>query len=401
MIEWFIIITTVLFISVFAYIKIKYPFWSTQSIYHSYDWVSQWFSNPFIMRIIKTKYYDPIQYQTKMYSDIDNSELEELCKLLQEHYTDEEQVLHKVEIDTINNIYNNPQSMITTYRLQDFCYKGHGELQINQYKNMLGMTGSYPVKLLIQTTNNTVFEKGWVLQHLCSNRYEGIKRKEIHQKLLDNHIYNIFQRSGEHTFHLMIKYGMTFSGVVPFVETKQNIYNIKNISNTTLKPGYSVISCKEENYRNVFEIIDTENTNICYRLSLERASLISQIENESIRIYILFYKTQIVAIYIVKPENMFYDDYDGYGMIITSSICLQNSVNDDIAFQEGFKYLVSELSRKQTSVLKINGLSDNVRLQSNAIDRLPIEQVPMSVYFHNYLIPSSPVTEKNVFSLFG
>ena len=132
MIEWFIIITTVLFISVFAYIKIKYPFWSTQSIYHSYDWVSQWFSNPFIMRIIKTKYYDPIQYQTKLYSDIDNSELEELCKLLQEHYTDEEQVLHKVEIDTINNIYNNPQSMITTYRLQDFCYKGHGELQINQ-----------------------------------------------------------------------------------------------------------------------------------------------------------------------------------------------------------------------------------------------------------------------------
>lgn len=398
MIEWFIIISTIFFISIFAYIKIKYPFWSTQPIYHSYDWISPCFTRPFLLNVIKTKYYDPMQYQTKIYSDCDNSEL---CKLLQEHYTEEEQVLHKVEIKTIDNIYKDPRSMITTYRLQDFSYKGHGELQINQYKNILGMTGSYPVKLSISTPNTTLEVKGWVLHHICSNRYESVKRKEIHQKLLDNHIYNIFQTTGEPTFHLIVKYGIQFTGVVPFVKTTQNIYNIKNSGKTHLRPGYSVNVCKEEHYQNLFEILETENMNVLYNLSLERASLISQIESESIRIYLLFDKRQIIGIYIVKPENLFYDDYDGYGMVVTSSISLCRTESQHTAFQQGFQYLVSELSRKQTSILKINGLSDNIQLHPNTINRPPIEKVPLCLYLHNYIIPSSPVTAKNVFSLFG
>ena len=55
-----------------AYIKIKYPFWNIQPVFHSYDYWRFFYSIPYIVykyRPVKTKYCDFQQIETTNYSD--------------------------------------------------------------------------------------------------------------------------------------------------------------------------------------------------------------------------------------------------------------------------------------------------------------------------------------------
>ena len=61
-------------IGIFMYIKIKYPFWNIQPVYHTYDFVRGFISSPFIIQTrypMKTKYCDFISVETVSYVDID------------------------------------------------------------------------------------------------------------------------------------------------------------------------------------------------------------------------------------------------------------------------------------------------------------------------------------------
>ena len=90
---------------------------------------------------------------------------------------------------------------------------------------------------------------------------------------------------------------------------------------------------------------------------------------------------------------MFYEDYDGYSCIMTSSLCLCQL---DI-FKMGFEYLVNELSKKNINILKINEVANNFSL----LNIIPIQQqVKYYVYLHNYIIPNSTIDNYNYFSLF-
>lgn len=389
MIEWFIIITTVFFLTIFAYIKIKYPFWSSQPVYHSYDYLSQLCSHPYKLKIIKNKYYDPIQYKTSKYEDVNN---DEIAKFLQSHYTDHDNVLYKVDKNILDIIYKNPKSFITLYKLQEFFYKDR-ELKINQFDNILGIAGSIPVNIYVKLKNKTLKEGCFVLQHICSSRYENEKRNIIHQKLLQNHIFNYNQTTGE-PIHIIIKCGSPFNGVVPLINSFQSSYVIKSYKLSIDMPlGYNIILCKNENLQDVMTLFTVENPLFDVMTLFDRYSLISQIENNNLNLYLLYYKSKLKAVYVIKPEHMFYEDYDGYSCIMTSSVCLCEL---DI-FKMGFEYLVNELSKKNMNILKINEVANNFSL----LNIIPIHQrVTYYVYLHNYIIPNSTIENYNYFSLF-
>ena len=76
MLEYIFIIIFFLWFIPFLYVKIKYPFWSHQPIFHTYDLLRYWTHEPFIIQQnmpIKTKYLCK-EVNTKEFLDLDEDE---------------------------------------------------------------------------------------------------------------------------------------------------------------------------------------------------------------------------------------------------------------------------------------------------------------------------------------
>ena len=87
--QYIFIILCCTFIIILAIIKIKYPFWNLQPVYHTYDYIRSMYKTPFIVNINKpyfTKYLDQNHIKTVSVDDDNKTCINKLTDLLQCHY---------------------------------------------------------------------------------------------------------------------------------------------------------------------------------------------------------------------------------------------------------------------------------------------------------------------------
>ena len=95
MLEYIFIIIFFLWFIPFLYVKIKYPLWSHQPIFHTYDLLRYWTHEPFIIQQnmpIKTKYLCK-EVNTKEFLDLDEDEHDNIIDFIQSHYIESDKVL--------------------------------------------------------------------------------------------------------------------------------------------------------------------------------------------------------------------------------------------------------------------------------------------------------------------
>ena len=86
MYEYGCIILFFVVIFIIVYIKIKYPFWNIQPVYHSYDFWRYFSQTSFIIQRklpIKTKFYDNKHVETVVFSEMQDFHMTRLIDLLQ------------------------------------------------------------------------------------------------------------------------------------------------------------------------------------------------------------------------------------------------------------------------------------------------------------------------------
>ena len=99
-IQYIILITTITYLTIYAYIKIKYPFWNNQPVLHSYDYWRFLYQIPFIIykyRPIKTKFYKSNNIKTIPYLEISEEQKKEVLYLLQSNYISNDRILLTIE----------------------------------------------------------------------------------------------------------------------------------------------------------------------------------------------------------------------------------------------------------------------------------------------------------------
>jgi len=113
MIQYILLSTTIVFFSIFVYIKLRYPFWNNQPVYHSYDIWRHYQNPPYIIypyRPIKTKYCDFSNIKTTDYLEISQYESENMTNMLQCYYIPTEEIIHNIKSADIH-AYLTGQSM--------------------------------------------------------------------------------------------------------------------------------------------------------------------------------------------------------------------------------------------------------------------------------------------------
>ena len=109
-------------LSIFVYIKIRYPFWNTQPVLHTYDyWRKIGLSTPGIIQKYphKTRFYDTTkQIQTREYSKIPSEEIKQIAIFLNANYIPTDKLLSTITEKTLANYCNghNAPTYISIHR---------------------------------------------------------------------------------------------------------------------------------------------------------------------------------------------------------------------------------------------------------------------------------------------
>ena len=94
MLEYIFIFIFFLWFIPIVYIKIRYPFWSHQPIFHSYDILKYWTKTPYIIQNgnpLKTKYLNT-NVKTEVFLDLSDTDVSDAVQFIQNHNVESDKV---------------------------------------------------------------------------------------------------------------------------------------------------------------------------------------------------------------------------------------------------------------------------------------------------------------------
>ena len=415
MIQYILAVLILCILVLFAYIKLKYPFWNNQAVFHTYDFYRYFCSNPYIVYQVptKTKFLDLSQIRTYNYLDTTDYEQKEFANLLQCYYIPTERITHNITMDDLFTYLSGhvEPCYLSLYHPKSFhvidSSLNQPNIQVTQTNNALGCISSRPLTLLYKSTLNEFhYEKLsiYFIDYLCVHRQE--KQQNLNRKLLQTHEYNQRLMNPNIKVSLIKKEMDLFDGVVPLVTYYTHTYRLNKIRLVDLPDHYYIEEIKETNLHllSEFFIHTSENTNKTAYFDVilfnDISNILALIKQKMLYIYCLKRKDNIHAFYFFKNMRTYYEDVEGNTIQLLSSI--MNCSSHEL-FYNGFMNSLSTLLKlnKDVQMMLFDEIAHNsVLLQQWSQQNKPIFSNQNAYYLMNFIYPCSPMLKERCFILF-
>jgi hypothetical protein len=412
MIQYILLSTTIVFLSIFVYIKIRYPFWNNQPVYHSYDFWRYNYSSQFVVsqyRPIKTKYCDFSNIKTTDYSEISEYEKTNLTNLLQCYYIPTEEIIHNIQTNDVD-AYLTGQSMPSFVSLYiDIEYKVHyDKTSIETVEPRLKPTGcisSRCMKFLYKEKSNSrtyVETPIYYIDFLAVNPEKDVKA--LSRKLLQTHEYNQRIKNQKVLVSLIKKEIELFDGVVPLVHFRTYLFHLRNIHFPKLPPHHEVLQITTENIDIILDFfyllknsINTNPFSFDIMISLEVGNIIALIKQRLLYVFCLRNGENILGIYFVKDAKMQYEklnqaDIDNNTLHCIGSItnCESNQVFY-LGYLHGLRQIIEK--NREFKMILMEEIGHNCYLVNLWREKhTPVFINDTAYYLFNMIYPMSPTT---------
>lgn len=413
MIELILISIIACIILIFAYIKIQYPFWNMMPMYHSYDILPRICKNSYIVNThhrANTKYYQSLDVETQLYNDLEEDTLISIKNLLHSNYIQDDKMLYEIDDKTMDAIYNSNghQNSISIFRTQHFNYI-NGVLNISKNDYIQGFIGSTIITFKINEGSQQTKYNLHKVNHFCCHQYENA-HIIMNRKLLCSHFHNVLSQSHKENNNDNRINGFIFSkelevhkGLVPFISYDIRCYNVIESVPMKMKSGYFISELSKKNVHQVSEYIET-SVNMDYQVL---TNIYTIPENIVYKIYLLYYHTNIIGMYVFHNKRTYCERSQGY---IIDCICSHNNLNtlldvrepeaqkkNEIIFTIGFNEVVNTLKKHGYTKINIHNLGHNNQIIKQWI--VAHEQYPCYIYLYNIIVPNSPIQGDEYFSI--
>jgi hypothetical protein len=393
------------FLVLFAYIKIRYPFWNNQPVFHTYDYWRYFYSIPYIIykyRPVKTKYCDFHQVETTNYSECSQHIKTKLVNLLQCYYIPSEKILHTItekEIDTLLTGTNEP-CYVSLFHEKVIQNIGEQEQQILINPEPSGGITSRPYKIFYRPTlSEPMYTQDllYFIDYLCVKRERDAKK--LSRVILQTHEYNQRRNNPNVLISLIKKEIDLFEGVIPFVKYNSITYYIPVIQPLQLLPDCLIIKIGHTNISMLTDFLynlthnSYENSENMFDLCIlqDTAYYLSQIKAGILHVYCLQCKEHVYGVYFFKNTYTEYEDIEGNVLMFSSSI---KNIPDNNLFYSGFINSVYHImkEKKQYKMLMIENIGHNSFIIPiwNTYNT-PIFNNDTAYYLYNFIYPSSPL----------
>ena len=417
-IQYIVVTVTLLYIIIYAYIKIKYPFWNVQPVYHTYDFWRAFYSTPFFIykyRPIKTKFSNEINVKTIPYLDATSDQKQQVLQLLQSNYISNDRILLTLLEKDLDALYGGhfDTPFISLYIEKNY---GLGEsLDSNTIilnKRIIGSIISNPVHVYCPKANVYTETPLYYTDFLCVNRELKSSKGSLGSKG-SKHLRELFDT---HEFHQRLYNpaiaGSLFKreidlldGIVPIVQYITYVYYLRNMGFPPLPAHFHVVHINAENldlltdFLYVQTHLDLDKSPHFDLLSVTSlGNYIAMIKQGLCHVFCLRKGEHIFATYFFRDGKMQYEDLDGDTLQFYGSMS-----NTDTAqlFYLGLLHSLYQIMKKypRFKMLMFENLGDNTVLhklwrQKNS----PTFENKTAYYSYNWIHPGSPLrSEKCLF----
>ena len=400
--RWFLGIFIGFAVFSYFYIKIVYPFWNTQPVYHPYDFWRRFASSPFIIQKnfpMKNKFCDFENVKTYDYLDIQDN-LQEIVDLVVSHYIPSDNVLFTVTKKHFNNYFTgqNNSSMFSLYYEKKYNYGEPGQTLLCS-KIPVGLMTSRAITIFVRHKMMYIKYPCYFWDYLCVHREH--RPKKISRNIIQTHEYNQRIKNPGVLISLFKKEGELSKGIVPLVLYNSYTFQIPMIKMNALPEHCIIVKTNKTNFTDFTDFLYKflKNSKVFHFVSIpELGSLKNLIESDNLYVYLLKKREHVLGMYIFKDAKIQYENDSSCLIQCIGSIL--NCNNLDI-FYNGFLHSLYNITWKTgyKNVLFEN-IADNAHIweffKYAVQDGMPEKN---AYYLYNFVVPGSPLPAKNVLFL--
>ena len=406
--RWFLFGFIACILLIYFYIKIAYPFWNLQPVYHSYDFWRKWSSSPFIIQKnvpMKTKFCNFENIQTYDYLDLQDDEIEKMVDLLISNYIPSDQVLFTVTKKHINDYFTgqNYASLFSIYYEKHYNY---GELGIDgnpekkekqlEYTNVpIGIITSRSVSIFVLNKNEYTKYPCYYWDYLCVKR--ELKHKKLSRNIIQTHEYNQRIKNPGVLISLFKKEEELSYGIVPIVKYTSYTFQIPTMKFDKLPEHCVMVQINKTNFGDFVDFLYTFLKNskvIQFSAISDIGSLKNLIETNNIYVYLLKKQKHVLGMYIFKDAKVQYENDDGCAIQCIGSVLNCNNIR---LFYLGFLHSLQMITWKtHYKIVLFENIAHNTYIWDffRTINKDIMEQ-QNAYYLYNFVVPGSPLSDKD------
>ena len=407
--RWFLFgfIGCILFI--YFYIKIRYPFWNTQPVYHSYDFWRKWTSSPFIIQKnfpMKTKFCNFENIQTYDYLDLQDLQMEPLIDLLISHYIPSDQVLFTVTKKHMNEYFTgqNHSSLFSIYYEKHYNYGEQIEEQKEKqlvYTNVpIGLMTSRSISIFVLNKSEYIKYPCYFWDYLCVKR--ELKHKKLSRNIIQTHEYNQRIKNPGVLISLFKKEGELSHGIVPIAKYTSHTFQIPTMKFDKLPEHCVMVQINKTNFGDFVDFLYTflKSSKVFKFAAIpDIGSLKKLIDSSNMYVYLLKKQKHVLGMYTFKDAKVQYENDDGSAIQCIGSILNCNNIR---LFYLGFLHSLQMITWKtHYKILLFENIAHNSYIWEflRTMNKEIMEQ-QNAYYLHNFVVPGSPYLAKDCLFLF-
>ena len=407
------VLVILIFFSVFilAYIKIRYPFWSSQCVFHSYDFWRKWQRTPYTVSTApyKTKYCDFENVKTYNYLECSQEEKTQMENIVQCYYLSTDRIMHTMNQKNLDAylVGGREPSFISFYNENKYDISGVviGNMVVRDI-----VTSQKPIGFLCSRYVHFFSLEGELYKHypLYFMDFLSVHRErdyiKICRKLIQTHEYNQRQKNPSVASCLIKKEIELFAGVVPLVKYNTTTYNLRNNRFPRLPEHHTIVRITKENidmlhdFFNIQTKTDARVFDICVFPDL--GTLVELIQQNLLYVYCLQRGEDKFGYYFIKDAKTAYDDLEGASTLhcVTSF----SNTTDERFFYLGFLHSLHDIVKynRDYKMLLFDEVGHNTVIYTHWRKKYtPIFTSPAAYYLYNLIYPTSPLDQGRVFIL--
>ena len=362
-------------VSIFVYIKLAFPFWNVQPVYHVYDFWRCLYSRPF--RIyprfhagVKTRFCKGDVVDVVPYVDASIEQKKAFVNLVQCYSSVDEGIMCMFHLDNLDAYMNGHMygSYLSFYK--DILYKRkdmNGEEQIVCEEKPRGCVASRSGELIVRGHKEVVY---WMDYLVVSTGVAKSDVSKAQRELFETHVYKVgliqWKELVEEAIRVWLfrRVGELLSGVVPLIRFYRREYDIPN------NPGFFkgvypehvvLVEISGANIRKMTDGLERYKGRFGVWALVDEGSLVGLIKAGVIKVYILERKGDILAMYFFRDMRMVIEGPERSGgavLELAGSIYVEGGLG---LFRRGFLGSLGEIMKKSPVYrrLCVDDISDN------------------------------------------
>lgn len=352
--EYLILVCFFIWLIPLIYIKIKYPFWSHQPVFHNYDILRYYYScyqwRPYIIcnRLpVKGRYFST-NVSTNKFLDTSNETVSKVVDFLQSHYIESDMVLtmitQEIMEQDLSGILTPSLLSLMKEKQLDYVLSSTG-LVPHEKEVLIGCMTSRCTQLFVLHNSQSFQEKIYFWDHISTHRKEC--HRNLGRNLLQSHDYYQRRYNRDIQCSLFKKEGTLCEGVVPLMQYHIHTFPIVHIKQPPLQP-YSLQKIQVSNSSLLHDFLyslihNKQNKPFSCCIFPETDVLDNLIQKRRLHVYALTYQSNVTALYFFKDPHMYYHVHDNERRIIECIGSIKSDfVQDDAPFFAGFLHALYE-----------------------------------------------------------